>query len=42
MEAVYPKALIFDFEGTLVDFQWRLDEAEAEGTAALANMGMFP
>lgn len=42
MTAVYPKALIFDFEGTLVDFQWRLAEAEAEGAAALANLGMFP
>ena len=42
MAAVYPKALIFDFEGTLVDFQWRLPEAEAEGAAALANLGMIP
>ena len=42
MTAVYPKALIFDFEGTLVDFQWRLAEAEAEGAAALANLGMIP
>ena len=42
MSAVYPKALIFDFEGTLVDFQWRLAEAEAEGAAALANLGMIP
>jgi phosphoglycolate phosphatase len=42
MTAVYPKALIFDFEGTLVDFQWRLAEAEAEGVAALANLGMIP
>jgi phosphoglycolate phosphatase-like HAD superfamily hydrolase len=40
MTAFYPKALIFDFEGTLVDFQWRL--AEAEGAAALANLGMIP
>ena len=42
MTAVYPKALIFDFEGTLVDFQWSLAEAEAEGSAALANLGMIP
>jgi phosphoglycolate phosphatase len=42
MKAVYPKALIFDFEGTLVDFQWRLAEGEAEGAAALANLGMIP
>jgi len=24
------RTVIFDFEGTLVDFQWRLAEAEAE------------
>ncbi len=42
MTAVHPKALIFDFEGTLVDFQWLLAEAEAEGAAALANLGMIP
>jgi phosphoglycolate phosphatase len=42
MTAVNPKALIFDFEGTLVDFQWRLAEAEAEGAAALVNLGMIP
>lgn len=30
------KAVIFDFEGTLVDFQWRLAEAEAELRAACA------
>ena len=41
MTTVHPKALIFDFEGTLVDFQWRLAEAEAEGSAALANLGML-
>jgi phosphoglycolate phosphatase len=27
--------ILFDFEGTLVDFQWRLDEAEAEAAALL-------
>ncbi|RPH87024.1 MAG: HAD family hydrolase [Desulfobacteraceae bacterium] len=42
MTAVHPKALIFDFEGTLVDFQWLLAEAEAEGAAVLANLGMIP
>jgi phosphoglycolate phosphatase len=42
MTVIYPKALIFDFEGTLVDFQWRLDEAELEGSAALANLAMIP
>lgn len=34
------KALIFDFEGTLVDFQWRLAEAEAEAGQLLAEMGI--
>ena len=32
-------AVIFDFEGTLVDFQWRLAPAEEELRAALQNMG---
>lgn len=32
-------AVIFDFEGTLVDFQWRLAEAEAELRAACAAQG---
>lgn len=32
-------AVIFDFEGTLVDFQWRLAEAEAELRAACAALG---
>jgi phosphoglycolate phosphatase len=41
MTTVHPKALIFDFEGTLVDFQWRLPEAEAEGSAALSILGML-
>ncbi len=34
------KALIFDFEGTLVDFQWRLEEAEAEAGQLLADLGI--
>lgn len=32
-------AAIFDFEGTLVDFQWRLDPAEAELRRAFAGLG---
>jgi len=32
-------AAIFDFEGTLVDFQWRLAPAEAELRSAFAGMG---
>ncbi|MBV6409060.1 MAG: Pyrophosphatase PpaX [Rhodocyclaceae bacterium] len=32
-------AVIFDFEGTLVDFQWRLAAAEAELRAAFAAQG---
>ncbi|MCZ2290950.1 MAG: HAD-IA family hydrolase [Burkholderiales bacterium] len=31
--------VIFDHEGTLVDFQWRLEEAEAELRAAYAALG---
>jgi len=33
------RAVVFDFEGTLVDFQWRLAEAEAELRAAFAALG---
>ncbi len=33
------RAVIFDFEGTLVDFQWRLAPAEAELRAAFAAFG---
>lgn len=33
------RSVIFDFEGTLVDFQWRLAEAEAELRAAFAAQG---
>ena len=29
------KTILFDFEGTLVDFQWRLEDAEAEAAALL-------
>ena len=32
-------AAIFDFEGTLVDFQWRLAPAEAELRLAFAGLG---
>jgi phosphoglycolate phosphatase len=32
-------AVIFDFEGTLVDFQWQLGPAEAELRAAFAALG---
>ena len=32
-------ATIFDFEGTLVDFQWRLEPAEAELRRAYAELG---
>ena len=35
------KSVIFDFEGTLVDFQWRLEAAEAELRRAFAALG-FP
>lgn len=33
------RAVLFDFEGTLVDFQWRLAEAEAELRTAFAAQG---
>lgn len=33
------RTVIFDFEGTLVDFQWRLAEAEAELRQACAAQG---
>ncbi|NUP85385.1 MAG: HAD family hydrolase [Burkholderiaceae bacterium] len=32
-------AVLFDFEGTLVDFQWRLSQAEAELRQACAVIG---
>ncbi len=32
-------AVIFDFEGTLVDFQWQLEPAEAELRRAFAGLG---
>lgn len=32
-------AAIFDFEGTLVDFQWRLEPAEGELRRAFARLG---
>ena len=32
-------AAIFDFEGTLVDFQWQLEPAEAELRRAFADLG---
>jgi len=33
------RTVVFDFEGTLVDFQWRLEPAEAELRQAFAGMG---
>jgi len=33
------KALLFDFEGTLVDFQWNIDEAVEDLLGALAALG---
>lgn len=33
------KAVIFDFEGTLVDFQWQLEPAELQLRAAFASLG---
>lgn len=34
--------VLFDLEGTLVDFQWKLAEAEAELRAAAADLGCEP
>lgn len=34
--------VLFDLEGTLVDFQWRLEEAEADLREALGEMGFEP
>lgn len=34
------KAVLFDFEGTLVDFQWQLGPAQAELRAAIAMLGL--
>ena len=31
--------VLFDFEGTLVDFQWKLDEAIYEVISTLENAG---
>lgn len=36
------RAVIFDFEGTLVDFQWNLEEGEAALRAAFAGLGFSP
>lgn len=33
------KAVLFDFEGTLVDFQWKMDEAVEEALDALSILG---
>ncbi|MGD0232451.1 MAG: HAD family hydrolase [Syntrophorhabdales bacterium] len=33
------QAMLFDFEGTLVDFQWKLSEAVEEALQALLDMG---
>jgi len=34
------KEILFDFEGTLVDFQWQLEPAVAETLEALSNAGL--
>lgn len=34
-----PKAVLFDFEGTLVDFQWQLQAAVDETVATLTEAG---
>jgi HAD superfamily hydrolase (TIGR01509 family) len=34
------KEVLFDFEGTLVDFQWQLEPAVAETLEALSNAGL--
>ncbi len=34
------EGVVFDFEGTLVDFQWKLDQAVSETLGALAGMGI--
>ncbi|MBS3916061.1 MAG: HAD family hydrolase [Sulfuritalea sp.] len=34
------KAVLFDFEGTLVDFQWQLESAHADLRAAYAALGL--
>jgi len=34
------RSVVFDFEGTLVDFQWRLAEAEAQLREACAALGL--
>lgn len=36
------RAVLFDFEGTVVDFQWKLAEAVAETLAALDRAGFSP
>jgi HAD superfamily hydrolase (TIGR01549 family) len=41
MPVPVPQAIIFDFEGTLVDFQWRLAEAEAEAKEVLVRLGIM-
>src|SRR5574340_26515 len=33
------RTVVFDFEGTLVDFQWRLDEAHVELRRTFAQLG---
>lgn len=34
------KEVLFDFEGTLVDFQWQLEQAVAETLEALSKVGL--
>jgi phosphoglycolate phosphatase len=36
------KTILFDVEGTLVDFQWRLEEAETESAALLKRHNLLP
>ncbi len=42
VDALRFPCVVFDLEGTLVDFQWRLAEAEAELRAAGAELGCEP
>lgn len=42
MGAEIPQVVMFDFEGTLVDFQWDLEPAERELRRVLAHSGFEP
>ena len=37
-----PRVLLFDFEGTLVDFQWNLRDAARDAKNELRNLGFDP